>query len=249
MIRKIDMNSPEFLAELELTERFTDEVCEKYGFAYTPLEEVKESIQQGLTRNKLIYGKRYCPCFMVIGETKEAQAASDNRLCPCVPALTQEIPQKGKCHCTIFCTPQHAEELANKESISEASHTHARGLSREECIALFSKRDIDADELEALLEAREQGTIRFNLVDTREWMEWMGNRIKGTDYLVPTTSFHEAMSQLEGEKEVPMVVYCYSGSRSEYCQNILLRMGYACVVNLAYGIISYNGETIQGEAF
>ncbi|MDD3343807.1 MAG: ferredoxin-thioredoxin reductase catalytic domain-containing protein [Sulfurospirillaceae bacterium] len=247
MITKIDMNSPEFLAEFEKTEAFTDKVCHQFGFAYTPLDEVKESIQQGLTRNKLIYGKRYCPCFMVIGTTPEEQAAADNRLCPCTPALTVEIPQSGKCHCTIFCTPEYAKQLAQEETMEEAAHTHARDLRKEECEALMKKKQIDGNELEALLEARKSGCVTFNLVDTREWMEWVENRITGTDFLIPTTSFHNALSQLNGKENIPVIVYCYSGSRSAYCQRILLHMGYKTVINLAYGIMSYDGECESGE--
>ncbi|WP_067174646.1 ferredoxin-thioredoxin reductase catalytic domain-containing protein [Sulfurospirillum sp. UCH001] len=247
MITKIDMNSAEFLAEFEKTEAFTDKVCAQFGFVYTPLDEVKESIQQGLTRNKLIYGKRYCPCFMVIGNTPEEQAKENNRLCPCTHALTVEIPQHGKCHCTIFCTPEHARELAQEESAEEAVHTHARGLSKEECEVLLKKEQLDGSELEALLEAREDGKVAFNLVDTREWMEWIGNRIKGTDYLIPTTSFHNALSQLNGKENTPVIVYCYSGSRSAYCQRILKHMGYKTVINLEYGIMAYDGECESGE--
>jgi ferredoxin-thioredoxin reductase catalytic subunit/rhodanese-related sulfurtransferase len=241
------MNSPEFLAEFERTEAFTDKVCAQFGFAYTPLNEVKESIQQGLTRNKLIYGKRYCPCFMVIGGTPEEQAKADNRLCPCTPALTVEIPQTGKCHCTIFCTPEHARELAKEENMEEVAHTHTRGLSKEECDALMKKKHIDGNELEALLEARKHGAVNFNLVDTREWMEWISNRITGTDFLIPTTSFHDALAQLSGKENTPAILYCYSGSRSAYCQRILLQMGYKTVLNLEHGIMSYDGETQSGE--
>ncbi len=247
MITKIDMNSPEFLAEFERTEAFTDKVCAQFGFAYTPLDEVKESIQQGLTRNKLIYGKRYCPCFMVIGSTPEEQAKADNRLCPCTPALTVEIPQTGKCHCTIFCTPEHARELAKEEDMEEVAHTHTRGLSKEECDALMKRKQIDGNELEALLEARKHGAVNFNLVDTREWMEWISNRITGTDFLIPTTSFHDALAQLSGKENTPVILYCYSGSRSAYCQRILLQMGYKTVLNLEHGIMSYDGETQSGE--
>ena len=106
---------------------------------------------------------------------------------------------------------------------------------------------LDGSELEALLEAREDGKIAFNLVDTREWIEWIGNRIKGTDYLIPTTSFHNALSQLNGKENTPVIVYCYSGSRSAYCQRILKHMGYKTVINLEYGIMAYDGECESGE--
>ena len=247
MIRKIDMNSDEFLAEFEKTTLFTDGVCKKHGLVYNPNDEIKESIQQGLTRNQLIYGKHYCPCFMVIGATPQEQEEANNRLCPCTPALTHEIPQKGSCHCTIFCTPEHAKELASHSSHETTPHESTTGLSKEACETLLKKEQLSGDELEALLEARAQGNIDFLLVDTREWMEWISNRIKGTDYLIPTTSFYNALDQIQGKEDMPVVVYCYSGSRSAYCQRILWHVGFKSVSNLEYGIMSYLGDVESGE--
>ena len=66
MIKKIDTNSEEFQTEFELTKQFTNKVVKNFNFTYNPNDEVNESIQMGLARNKMIYGKRYCPCFMVI---------------------------------------------------------------------------------------------------------------------------------------------------------------------------------------
>ena len=63
MIKKIDIQSEEFQIQLELTKQFTDKVCEEHGFVYNPEEDVNESIQMGLSRNKLIYDRRYCPCL------------------------------------------------------------------------------------------------------------------------------------------------------------------------------------------
>jgi len=247
MIKKIDVESEEFQTQLELTKQFTDKVVDRFNFAYNPNDEVNESIQMGLTRNKMIYGKRYCPCFMVVGETKEEQKAANNRLCPCTPALEEEIPSKGNCHCGIFCTPQFAQEAAKQEELHDAIATHSRGLTKEECEALLTKPEVNAIELESLLEARELGFVKFNLVDTREWMEWIGQRIKGTDYLIPTTSFYQALERIDDQKDVPVVVYCLSGSRSAYCQRIMLDLGYKSVANLDYGISSFQGECESGE--
>ncbi len=227
---------------------FTNKVCAQFGFVYTPLDEVKESIQQGLTRNKLIYGKRYCPCFMVIKEVlqkSKPKQVIDYVLVPLHSRL--KFHNMGNATVPIFCTPEHARELAQEESIEEVAHTHTRGLSKEECEVLLKKEQLDGSELESLLEAREDGKVAFNLVDTREWMEWIGNRIKGTDYLIPTTSFHNALSQLNGQENTPVIVYCYSGSRSAYCQRILKHMGYKTVINLEYGIMAYDGECESGE--
>lgn len=247
MIKKIDIESEEYQTELELTKQFTDKVVDRFGFSYNPNEEVNESIQMGLTRNKMIYGKRYCPCFMVIGKTKEEQKAADNRLCPCKPALDTEIPKKGNCHCGIFCTEEFAKENAKEQDMHDAIATHSRGLSKEECEQLLLKREVNSAELESLLEARDLGFVKFNLVDTREWMEWIGQRIVGTDYLIPTTSFYQALERIEDQKDTPVVVYCLSGSRSAYCQRIMLDLGYKSVANLDYGISSFSGACESGE--
>ncbi len=243
MIKKIDINSEEFQIELELTKHFTSKVLEEYNLVYNPDDEVNESIQMGLARNKLIYGKRYCPCFMVIEENE----IEKNRLCPCEPALKNEIPNSGSCHCGIYCTKEKAQELLLNIDTKEAIATHSRGLTQNECEKLLEQEEISSLELEALLEAREIGYVKFNLVDTREWMEWIGARIKGVDFLVPTTSFYSSIEQLEDKKNIPTIVYCHSGSRSAYCQRIMLNMGFCRVVNLDYGIMSFSGDVIRGE--
>ncbi len=106
MKKSIDMDSPEFHEELEKTRVFTDKVIKQFGWKYNPNEEVNESIQLGLARHKLMYGKRFCPCFMVVpDEKKEGKFKSaDDRICPCKPAIEDEIPNKGVCHCGIFCS-------------------------------------------------------------------------------------------------------------------------------------------------
>ena len=246
MIRKIDIESEEFQTEFELTKQFTNKVCEEHGFVYNPDIDVNESIQMGLARNKLIYDKRYCPCFMVIGKTQEEKDKADNRLCPCKPALEKEIPSQGHCHCGIFCTKEYADSLEKKVNFEEEKNSSI-GLNKKECDEILSKKEINSQELEALLEARTNNITNFLLVDTREWMEWVGQRIEGTDYLIPTTSFYQSLDQISDKKDIPIVVYCHSGSRSAYCQRIMLSNNFKLVSNLDYGIISYNGEIISGE--
>lgn len=247
MMIKIDMESEEFKAELTKTKEFTDKVCASQGFVYNPIEDVNEGVLMGLARNKMIYNKRFCPCFMVIGETKEERKAADNRICPCKPALQEEIPNEGKCHCGIFCTPEYAKANAIELEAEEVAHTHSRGLTKEECEALLKHEQLDSDEIVSLLEARELGMVEFNLVDVREWMEWNQQRIKGTDYLIPTTSFYNQLAQIEEQKEKPTILYCLTGSRSAYCQRVLQDMGWKQVSNYTHGIVTYNGEVISGE--
>lgn len=247
MLIKIDVESQEYKQEELNTKSFTEEVCKKHGFVLNPESSVNDSTIMGLTRNQMIYGEKFCPCFMVVGETKDEQLNSDNRVCPCTPALQTEIPANGRCHCGLFCTPEFARDNAIEEEAEEVVHTHSRGLTKEECEVILQRPQIDGESIEALLEAREIGFVDFNLVDVREWMEWSNKRIKGTDFLVPTTTFYESVAQLEDQKDKPVIVYCLSGSRSAYCQQVMKSMGFKQVANYDYGIMTYRGETLSGE--
>jgi len=111
MMQQIDMSSPEFLEEMKKTKAFTDKVCKQFGYEYHPLDDVNEGVIMGLARHKMLYGKRFCPCFMV--EPDESRPgkfkSADDRVCPCKPAIEKEIPEEGKCHCGIFCTPEYVK--------------------------------------------------------------------------------------------------------------------------------------------
>ena len=247
-MQQIDMNSPEFQVELERTQRFADKVNKQFGFVYNPNEEVNEGVIMGLARNKIMYGKRFCPCFMVIGTTKDEQKAADNRICPCKPALEKEIPEDGLCHCGIFCTPEYAASQAKEEEIEEVVHQHSRGLTKDEAQILLQKEQLDGDELEALMEAKALGMVQFTLVDVREPMEYEMMRIKGTDTLVPTSQFYAKVEEVLGaKKSEQLILYCHSGSRSFQVQHAMKGLGFEKVGNLAYGIISYSGETLRGK--
>ena len=110
-MQQLDMNSQEFLDEVEKTKKFTDKVNKQFGWVYNPNEEVNEAIWMGLARHKILYGKRFCPCYMVVEENGKYKSA-DDRICPCKPAIEKEIPEVGMCHCGIFCTPEYAKENA-----------------------------------------------------------------------------------------------------------------------------------------
>jgi len=240
-IIKIDMNSPEFQAQLEKTIKFTDKVCDSKGWVYNPQDEVNEGVQMGLARNKMMYGKQFCPCFMV-EEVEGKYQSVDNRICPCTPAIEKEIPEDGKCHCGIFCSPEFAEKTRLELGLEEAVHTHSRGLTKEECEVLVSKSEVDGDELISLLEARDLGMVDFTLVDVREHMEWQMGHIKGADKLVPTSSFFQTWDEANLGKDDNIIVYCHVGSRSAHVARILTDMGYSKIGNLTYGIVAYSGE-------
>ncbi len=238
-IKKVDPESEEFKTELEKTQRFTDKVIKQFNWEYNPDAEINVNIQFGLTRNKLIYGKRYCPCFFV-------QNDDSDRICPCPPAIEKEIPEDGVCHCQIFCTPEYAKQKRVEEEADVVAHEHSRGLTQAECEALVVKEQLDSDELVALLEARELGMVDFKLVDVREWMENKGARIVGTDHLVPTTSFYDSLDEAKLDTDTPVIVYCHVGSRSAHCQRILKSMNFQHVGNLSHGIVGYQGDMERG---
>jgi sulfur-carrier protein adenylyltransferase/sulfurtransferase len=238
-IKKVDPESEEFLTELEKTKRFTDKVVKQFNWAYNPDAEININIQFGLTRNKLIYSKRYCPCFFV-------QNDETDRVCPCPPAIEKEIPEDGVCHCQIFCTPEFAERKKLEQEADVVVHEHSRGLSQEECQALVQKEQLDSDEIVALLEARELGMVEFKLIDVREWMENKGARISGTDHLIPTTSFYDSLSEANLDTNTPVIVYCHVGSRSAHCQRILASMDFKYVGNITHGIVAYQGSIDRG---
>ena len=245
MIKKIDMNSPEFQAEMEKTIKFTDKVCNQFGWVYNPQEEVNEGVQMGLARNKLMYGKRFCPCFMV-EEVDGKFKSVDDRICPCKPAIEHEIPEEGKCHCGIFCSPEYAEKQRIELGAEEVVHQHSRGLTKEEAEVLVNKDELDGDELVSLLEARDLGMVNFKLVDVREYMEWQMGHIKGADKLIPTSSFFAALEEAKLDKNENIIVYCHVGSRSAHVARILNDMGFSKIGNLTHGIVSYPGEIERG---
>ncbi|MDX1295664.1 MAG: ferredoxin-thioredoxin reductase catalytic domain-containing protein [Sulfurimonadaceae bacterium] len=244
-IIKIDMNSPEFQAEMDKTVTFTDKVLQQFGWEYNPQVEVNEGVQMGLARNKMMYKKRFCPCFMV-EEVDGKFKSVDDRICPCKPAIEKELPEEGACHCGIFCTPEFAAAKRIEMGLEEAVHTHSRGLTKEECELLVKQSELDGDELTALLEARELGMVDFKLVDVREHMEWQMGHINGADKLIPTSSFFPTLEEAKLAKDEHIILYCHVGSRSAHCQRILNDLGYSNVGNLTHGIVSYGGEIVRG---
>ena len=238
---KIDMNSPEFIERMEKTVKFTDKVVKQFNWEYNPQAEINEGVQLGLARNKLMYNRRFCPCFMVEEVDGKPQSV-ENRTCPCTPAIEREIPQDGVCHCQIFCTPEFAAAKRIELNMEEVVHQHSRGLTKQECEVLVNQNQLDGDEIISLLEARELGMVQFKLVDVREHMEWQMGHIKGADKLIPTSSFFDTLDNSKLDKNENIILYCHVGSRSAHCQRILNDMGYAKVGNLTHGIVSYGGD-------
>lgn len=235
---KLDLTSKKFKDELKKTEDFAQEVCTTMGFFSNPNEEINNRIYTGLTRNKILHGKRYCPCFIVLGNTEQEKEISDNRVCPCSPAIKEEIPQKGKCNCGIFCSSKY---LNNYNQIKKEEDVLL--FSKQNLKTIMTKNEITGKELLFLLDSRKNGLLKFILIDVREEEEYISNRIVGVDYLVPTSNLYAKINVMEINKKENIIVQCHSGGRSSQVQSIMRKMGYEKVINLAGGISSYPGET------
>jgi ferredoxin-thioredoxin reductase catalytic subunit/rhodanese-related sulfurtransferase len=232
----MDMNSPEFKTELEKTIKFTDKVIKSKGYEYHPVNDIVEGIQLGLTRHKLIHGKRFCPCFV-------PQLDGTDRICPCKPAIEEEIPNQGHCHCMIFCTPEYAKSQQTLEQAEEDAHNEDSTLTKEEAEAFLVKENISSDELVALLNAREKGVVEFILVDVREQYEYDSSRIKGVDKLMPTTLFFNEVRKYEDYKDKYVVLYCRTGTRTNQVKYMMRNdFGFKHVSHLEHGILSFYGE-------
>ena len=107
---------------------------------------------------------------------------------------------------------------------------------------MLTKEELDSDELEALLEARNLKMVEFTLLDVREQMEFNQAHIVGVDALVPTSNFYATIENFNDKKDEQIILYCLSGSRSYQVQQAMKGLGFNKVRNLADGISSFKGE-------
>jgi len=84
-----------------------------------------------------------------------------------------------------------------------------------------------------------ESTAGAVLLDVRTPQEYREGYIPGSRNL-PLQSIGRAESVIK-DKQTPLFVYCYSGSRSAQAVRALQRMGYANVKNLG-GIAAYTGK-------
>ncbi len=108
---------------------------------------------------------------------------------------------------------------------------------------LLEKDDVNSEELELLLEARDEGKVDFLLVDVREEMEYDMGHIKGVDMLKPTTAFQQWAQELFNETQDKKVIFtCRTGSRSGQVQHVFQQHGHKGALNHFGGIVTYHGE-------
>jgi ferredoxin-thioredoxin reductase catalytic subunit/rhodanese-related sulfurtransferase len=232
-----NIDEKKFQEEFINTEKFVNKVIKQFNWTLNPDEAVVERVMKGLTNNKLLHGKRYCPCFV-------PQFNKDDRICPCKPAINDEIPNDGVCHCGIFCTEEYAKKALEKEEKEEKKKVS--DIDENVAKEILKKDQLSGEELELLLKARVDGLVKFKLLDIREPFEWQMGRIKGADFLVPTSNFYAELEKVMPYKDEPWILYCHVGSRSAYVQRVLQSQeGFPHIGNLTYGIAAYRGEIVR----
>ncbi len=108
---------------------------------------------------------------------------------------------------------------------------------------LLATDNINSENLETVLKARENGEADFLLVDVREDIEYEMGHLKGVDMLKPTSNFKSWAQALFDEAKDKVVIFtCRTGNRSEQIQNVFRSNGHERVINHSGGIVSYHGE-------
>lgn len=109
---------------------------------------------------------------------------------------------------------------------------------------LLTRSDVNSQELQALLDAREKNEIDFILIDVREQYEYDDAYIKGVDLLKPTSSFQSWAQEIFNEYQDKTIIFtCRTGNRSGQVQNVFKSNGHDKVINHYGGIVTYSGET------
>lgn len=77
--------------------RGSEKYADRAGYKLNPDAEVVRTIMTGLAKNKVKYGRAYCPCMFVSGDPDEDRKI----ICPC-RIHREDIEKHGKCHCGLF---------------------------------------------------------------------------------------------------------------------------------------------------
>lgn len=79
------------------------------------------------------------------------------------------------------------------------------------------------------------------LVDVREYFERRIADLPDHGQLrIPTGEFFQRMTELDRDRTI--VLYCRSGSRSEWAARLLLERGYEKIFNLRGGVLGWRAE-------
>jgi ferredoxin-thioredoxin reductase catalytic chain len=91
----------------ETTVPWWEQVAKRLGVHINPNTEIRDTVLEGLERNKEKYGARYCPCENIEYYERKDQPRPATLVCPCF-AMRSE----GTCRCGLFDTPIKCSPIA-----------------------------------------------------------------------------------------------------------------------------------------
>lgn len=109
----------------------------------------------------------------------------------------------------------------------------------------FQTHEINSKTLKDILFKRANKEFEFLLVDVRNADEYQNSCIKGTDLLLPISTWHMNLDKLYKLKDKNIIIYCNSGSRTFQAIIILKNLGFKNFAHLDFGISNFNGEIIK----
>ena len=72
-------------------------VADVKGWGLNENKDIADSVVEGLARNILIRGKKYCPCVLPSGDEEEDK----KYICPCRNS-DKDVEETGHCHCYLY---------------------------------------------------------------------------------------------------------------------------------------------------
>ena len=82
------------------------------------------------------------------------------------------------------------------------------------------------DELKTILAGK-----KYKLIDVRTIQEFENGHVKNAKN-IPLHELSKRIEKFAANKEIPLLLYCRSGSRSGHAQKLLTKQGYKIVLNL-----------------
>jgi rhodanese-related sulfurtransferase len=195
------------------------------------VDEVLELQRQGAgvvdTRDPLDFGRAHLAGAVNVGLGSSSYAAW------CGKVLDRAHPV------VVVANPGSEHEATALLELSGVTvegflHGGAQAIaSRPDCTAAVER--ITAAALAAQLESHEPPL----LIDVRTEPEWLGRRI-GASVHIPLALLMQRLDGLPSDR--PLVVHCAEGYRSAIAASVLLRAGFAAVLDLAGGIAAWQAS-------
>lgn len=90
--------------QVEKVKEMATKYANKKSYILNPDNEILDLVIAGLAKNKVEFGRQYCPCRIITGNFDEDKKI----ICPCI-YHEEEIKIDGHCHCALFFKKQENE--------------------------------------------------------------------------------------------------------------------------------------------